>query len=230
MRPARALPYVLHAHGAVDAGDGAFRIDFGNTGDATAVFHVRSGNGDEAPRSYTVEPRKQLADVWTVTSSGAASDYDLSVYGPNGFLRAFKGGISGARARLDVRARYDETGHGIVLEIANQAHHTAKVHVLDHYTGRRIEAELKPGARFSKHWSLKRVFGWYDLVVTVEGDAGFEYQFAGHVETGKGSISDPAMGGLALDDLPGAEARDVDPVHTEREGTDPAMEHSNRDR
>ena len=230
VRPARALPYVLHAHGAVDAGDGAFRIDFGNTGDATAVFHVRSGNGDEAPRSYTVEPRKQLADVWTVTSSGAASDYDLSVYGPNGFLRAFKGGISGARARLDVRARYDETGHGIVLEIANQAHHTAKVHVLDHYTGRRIEAELKPGARFSKHWSLKRVFGWYDLVVTVEGDAGFEYQFAGHVETGKGSISDPAMGGLALDDLPGAEARDVDPVHTEREGTDPAMEHSNRDR
>ncbi|HEY9145949.1 MAG TPA: phospholipase domain-containing protein, partial [Thiobacillus sp.] len=180
-------------------------------------------------RSYTVEPRKQLTDVWTVTSSGAASDYDLSVYGPNGFLRAFKGGISGARrARLDARARYDESGHGIVLEITNKAMHTAKVHVLDQYTGRHVEAELKPGANFSKHWSLKRVFGWYDLLVTVEGDAGFECHFAGHVETGKGSISDPAMGGLVPDELPGLVDRDVDAAHPEREGAD--MEHSNRSR
>ena len=29
VRPARALPYVLHAHGTVDADDGSFRIDFG---------------------------------------------------------------------------------------------------------------------------------------------------------------------------------------------------------
>ncbi len=38
--------------------------------------------------------------------------------------------------------------------------------------------------------------GWYDLVVKVSGDASFRYQLAGHVETGKESISDPALGGL----------------------------------
>ena len=35
-----------------------------------------------------------------------------------------------------------------------------------------------------------------DLTITVEGDAGFEYRLAGHVETGKDSVSDPAMGWL----------------------------------
>jgi phospholipase C len=41
-----------------------------------------------------------------------------------------------------------------------------------------------------------RTSGWYDLAVTVDGDAQFECRFAGHLETGEDSISDPAMGGL----------------------------------
>jgi phospholipase C len=229
VRPARALPYELHAHGAVKASDGSFQIDFANTGDATAVFHVRSGKGDAAPRCYTVEPGKQLADAWDVAAAGL-SDYDLSVYGPNGFLRAFKGGIAGTdRARLDVRARYAEDGHGLVLAMANRAARAAKVHVLDQYTGRRLDLELKPGASASKHWSLNRAFGWYDLVVTVDGDAGFRYQLAGHVESGKVSISDPAMGGLSLADLAGIDERDGD-VNAGQEGAEAAMGHTRQDR
>jgi hypothetical protein len=37
---------------------------------------------------------------------------------------------------------------------------------------------------------------WYDLAVTVEEDAQFRYHFAGHLENGEDSISDPIMGGL----------------------------------
>jgi phospholipase C len=44
--------------------------------------------------------------------------------------------------------------------------------------------------------SLADLHGWYDVVVTVAEDAGFEYRFAGHIETGRDSMSDPAMGGL----------------------------------
>jgi hypothetical protein len=43
---------------------------------------------------------------------------------------------------------------------------------------------------------LARMFGCYDLVITVEQDLGFEYQLAGHLETGQDSVSDPAMGAL----------------------------------
>jgi hypothetical protein len=32
--------------------------------------------------------------------------------------------------------------------------------------------------------------------VTVEHDPGFQYVFAGHLETGDDSVSDPLMGGL----------------------------------
>src|SRR5262249_15061153 len=90
VRPARALPYTLDAQGRVIASNGSFRIDFTNAGEATAVFQVRSGNSADIPRTYTVEPSKHLSDVWNVMSIGAA-EYALSVYGPNGFLRAFKG-------------------------------------------------------------------------------------------------------------------------------------------
>ena len=35
---------------------------------------------------------------------------------------------------------------------------------------------------------------WYDFSVFVEGNTVFEKRFTGHIETGKESMSDPAMG------------------------------------
>jgi len=49
---------------------------------------------------------------------------------------------------------------------------------------------------------LQEFQGWYDLVITVEQDPTFEYRFAGHIETGRESISDPAMGGLVTLKVP----------------------------
>ena len=44
------------------------------------------------------------------------------------------------------------------------------------------------------HWSTDDSHGWYDLTLEVEGDATFGQQLAGHVETGKDSMSDPLIG------------------------------------
>jgi len=41
---------------------------------------------------------------------------------------------------------------------------------------------------------LHKTFGWYDFTVTVESDASFRRQLAGHVEAGKDSMTDPAIG------------------------------------
>src|SRR5262249_442316 len=78
VRPARALPYALHAHG-MQPGDGTFRIDFRNVGGAAAVFQVRSAGAAEGPRTYTVEPHKRLSDVWSATALDG-SRYDVAVY------------------------------------------------------------------------------------------------------------------------------------------------------
>jgi len=41
---------------------------------------------------------------------------------------------------------------------------------------------------------LHKSFGWYDFTVQVGSDASFERQLAGHVETGRDSMTDPAIG------------------------------------
>jgi phospholipase C len=198
VRLARALPYALHAHASINTGRGSLGIELRNIGKAAAVFQVRAGNSEDAPRTYTVGAGKQLADAWDV-SAGGATDYDLSVYGPNGFLRAFKGSTADTgRASLDVQVAYDERCNGITLTISNLATQYAKVRVLDKYTSKQTEAELIHRGAYSNYWSLAPSFGWYDLVVTVESDPGFEYRFAGHLETGMDSISDPAMGGSLI--------------------------------
>src|SRR5262245_45453568 len=97
LRHARALPYELDAEGTADVAHGAFRIDFANTGHAGACFQVLSGNSADLPRTYTVEAGKSLFDSW----AAVLGKYDLSVFGPNGFLRTFRGSVSSAsRTRL----------------------------------------------------------------------------------------------------------------------------------
>jgi len=68
--------------------------------------------------------------------------------------------------------------------------------VYDRYRSKTTTLVVEPGESESKQWSLERTGGWYDLTVTVDGNARFSTRLAGHVETGEDSISDPLMGGL----------------------------------
>jgi phospholipase C len=186
VRPARALPYTLHADGRLAGG--AFRIDLRNAGRAAAVLQVRSA-GDALPRSYTVEPGRQLSDSWDLQPG-----YDLAVHGPNGFYRGFTAGS--AATDLGIAASYDEQRNKITLTIANRGPQPAVVTVRDGYTSRRTTLSLRPGQSGTRRWTLSPARGWYDLLVTVQGDPQFRYRYAGHLENGRDSISDPAMGGL----------------------------------
>lgn len=136
VRPARAIPYTMHAHGAVQDVDGSVPLDFHNTGGATVVFHVRSANQTDQPRSYTVGPHSTLSDTWAVTALGL-SRYDLAVYGPNGFFRAFRGGVSrNGSANVSVQARNDHANNRIALAIMNGGVSPVAVSALDKYTAR----------------------------------------------------------------------------------------------
>jgi len=133
IRPARALPYELDVHASVDTSNSVVELKFFNTGDATVVFQVRSGNTADPVRFYTVEPGKTLTGTWNVASS-----YQLSVYGPNGFVRYFKGSIGSGAAVLDVRSSYgsEEDSGSIEWKITNVAASDAEVSVLDAYSGK----------------------------------------------------------------------------------------------
>ncbi len=193
IRPARALPYEMNVTASVDTSNSAVTLNFFNTGRKTVVFHVRSSNAADKVRYYTVEPAKSLSGTWT-----GGSSYGLSVYGPNGFVRYFNGSIGSSAAVLDVRSSYGKDGDfgSFKWNIRNIAASQAHVSVLNAYSGELISQLLQPKESFTDTSSLHKYYGWYDLIVTVDGDSTFKYRLAGHVETGKESFSDPAMGGL----------------------------------
>jgi phospholipase C len=193
VRPARALPYELHTHGRVDASSKTFGLEFVNTGKAGAAFEVRSGNTADNVRMYTVESGKRLSGTWNIVGS----NYDLSVYGPNGFARYFKGTIGSGAASLDVHSIYGRDDEGsIALTVTNTGTGRATVVLLNAYTGEQHMRALRPGETFLDRSRLDRFHGWYDLIVRVIEDPTFESRLAGHVETGRDSFSDPALGGL----------------------------------
>ena len=195
VRPARAVPYVLHVEGTVNEADGSLRLDFSNVGEATAVFQVRSGNPAHAPRVYTVEAGKYVSGTWSIRAIGA-DDYDLMVYGPNGFFRAFKGGLSSASARLDVQAAYDRNDSHVILTIVNRGVGRQAFSIMDRYTGKTTTDVVGAHDAVTRKWPVARFSGWHDFIVSAEHDAGFQREVAGHLESGRDSISDPLMGGL----------------------------------
>jgi phospholipase C len=193
LRHARALPYELQAIGTADIPNGAFRIYFANTGKAGACFQVRSGNTLAGPWTYTVEAGKSLSDSWNVAQDQGR--YDLSVYGPNGFLRTFRGTVSrNTKANLDIDASYDIDDYELALLITNRASVPCQVIITNGYDRDSVTRGLRPGESFYKRWALKASFGWYDLAVKVDTDKNFLRRLAGHVENGQESASDPAFG------------------------------------
>jgi len=194
-RPARALPYELHVEGAVNAAQEAVEITFRNAGKAGAAFQVRFGDGVTAPRTYTVAAGDETADSFGAV---AATSYDLSVYGPNGFLRTFAGGLAPGSANLRVSAGYDKHSGGVVLAIRNDGSGAVKVSIFDAYTDKTQTREVHPHSTATFVDTLHKSFGWYDLTVSVDSDPSFRRQLAGHVETGTPGVTDPAIGAAAL--------------------------------
>jgi phospholipase C len=193
LRRARALPYEFRVDGNANVGSNSFRIDFKNTGKAGACFQVRSGNASEGPWTYTVEADKSLSNAWALAAS--QGKYDLSVFGPNGFLRQFRGVVArNAAADLDVDVSWDCDYYVIVLKITNQSHAPARVKIESVYDNKTIVDTLPRGRALEKRWPLKSSFGWYDLTVTTDADASFLRRIAGHLENDRDSVSDPAFG------------------------------------
>ena len=179
VRPARALPYRLHAD--LVQGHGATTLALRNTGEAAAVFHVRIGGGD--PKTYTVEAGKSIDEQWPQGS-------DLAVHGPNGFYRSFRG-----NGKVAMAVEYDERGGLLALTLRNTGSKPLRLNLLDGYTKRTTSQTVAGRASMRSSFSLRNTGGWYDVRVTLQGVPGFEIQYAGHVENGAASISDPLLSG-----------------------------------
>jgi phospholipase C len=154
---------------------------------------VRSGNIAARPWTYTVQPQAEIVDSWKFASRGAVA-YDLSVYGPNGFFRAYKG--SKTSANLQSVIVYDIARGGITMQAQNLGPEPSELRIQNLYDNEIVTRVVEQGKVFERFWSLEKLSGWYNLVLSVESDPTFQQQFAGHLETGQPSRTDPQIGAV----------------------------------
>jgi len=195
IRYSRALPYILHSSAKVLASENKVKLLFSNTGQQAAVFHVYNKLDLNAiPRRYMVEAGKQLDDDWALIDGA----YDLWVLGPNGFHRAFVGDLKQPAQKNslpEIRICVEECDPKIYLKVRHDGQQAVDLLVkanayLDGQTWKipttATENELI--------LDMSAVYGWYDFSVSIVGDEQFQRRFAGRLEIGKDSYSDPFMG------------------------------------
>ena len=188
VRRSRALPYGFDV--SASAAGGSVRLTLRNTGSTGAVLDIYDRlRLAEAPRRYTLEYGKSLEDEWP------AGAYDLFVLGPNGFHRRFAGADGETIAASTVTV-----GRKIQLRLKNTGKACTFSVVANAYTGKLKPWTSKVAANGSSNhlWDLSGTSGWYDLTVSSKELPGWSQRFAGRLENGQPSMSDPAMGGPAL--------------------------------
>ncbi|MGY8527444.1 phosphocholine-specific phospholipase C [Paracidovorax citrulli] len=197
-RPSRALPYELHTSARCNA-NGQVELLFANTGTHAAVFHVYDCHQlDRIPRRYMVEAGKRLSDVWNAGHDNFGR-YDLWVLGPNGYHRHFRGDTGRLGATLaapEIRVCYDIANGDVYAELLNPGAAACRftIEPVAYRNDGPWQVDVAPNSTVSQHWALRDSGQWYDFAVTCSSDPSFYRRFAGRVETGQHTVSDPAMG------------------------------------
>jgi len=161
------------------------------------VFHVYDRlHLDTIPRRYTVEAGQSLSDNAWNTLLMDNGKYHLWVYGPNGFVRTFKGQVSqiDRHAAPTIQFAYDIRRASIGLSFSNKGDEAFEVTVTDNSYGSREPGTiyLPVGLSVELLLPVGQNGNWYDF--TVAWGEVFGRRFAGRMETGQPSISDPKMG------------------------------------
>ena len=118
--------------------------------------------------------------------------YDLTVVGPNRFLRRFTGDVAASGASARVEAAYDEPGRDgrptLALRLFNGSEQTVTFTVTsDHYLRDRPRTyRVRPGGlAVHRVDPLARSGGWYDLSVALDAEPAWSRRYVGHLEDGR---------------------------------------------
>ncbi len=141
-----------------------------------------------------LEADKTLSDAWDVVADNGK--YDLWVLGPNGFVRHFTGTVAASGAQPECQVCYDPKNGQLYLHMRNTGNAACTVTVKSnaYRNDGPWTLTVPPGGEVvEERWSLERSARWYDFSVVRADDASYLRRFAGRLETGKDSVSDPAM-------------------------------------
>jgi len=206
IRKACALNYELYVEGMVKNQQFELRFKAGNT-----VFGKKS-NGSPfmvytskpyqntwgESRNYAVKAGDTLVDTWEINDFEDKT-YHLEAYGPNGFYRAFQGSLQAPQVEtsLSYESKNGKLTGNVLVELKNNSGQNVQCVVQDlSYKTPSKTLTLAKNSVQKLRLDLQKSHCWYDFVVKIVGNGDFERRYAGHVETGRESFTDPAMGGV----------------------------------
>ncbi|RYY62004.1 MAG: phospholipase C, phosphocholine-specific [Chitinophagaceae bacterium] len=206
-RPSNALPYEPFADLVADPGKQTIGVQLRSgydtasaslAGSAFTIYTMGNYFGaPHKPRNYLLAPGSSLTDEWK-PEGFENGIYHLRIYGPNGFYREFKGKVQEPPVSVTTSTELPGLRSSIAFRFVNQGTIPRNVKLIDNSYGRPpLEVPATPGRECGLGVSLIKSGGWYDYSIVVEGDDLFHARYAGRVETGDHSITDPLMGGVA---------------------------------
>lgn len=190
-RFSRALPYRLNVQLRKFTNENKVQLKFENKGTSGVVYHVYDlRHLDRIPRRYTVEEGKWLLDDWYTGADNG--QYDLEVYGPNGYFQKFAGTVFDLEAP-EITIGFDHQKGIVSVSIHNNGSSVIQPVIQSNAYdyGGPWPLKIAAGKVYQKSWALENSGNWYDFSVKMSNH--FLHRFAGRVETGKPGISDPAM-------------------------------------
>ena len=217
IRNSCALPYQIDADGKLSDDKKIFEIIFsaGNelfgTQSAGSPFNVyapgkyasnyESGQKlyeDVKAWSYAVQAGDKIKAQWPLENF--ENDlYHLRVYGPNGFFREFNGDKNNPDIDIQFECENNAskkfTGN-IFVSFINHSDRDETI-IIEDMAYKNAPLTISLGSNQNQHSkiiNLKNSFNWYDISVKIKGYGSFGKRYAGRVETGNHSKSDPFMG------------------------------------
>jgi len=207
IRSANALPYELYVNGAAQADK--FKISFTAAnkrfgkkaaGSPFTVYAMNPYQGEVLRVwDYTVAAGDTLEDEWTIADF-ADGMYHLRVYGPNGFFREFIGDKQHPQMELSCSYEQDpnkpmKLSGNLIITATNHGNKSQQLLISDvSYKSQPKTLKVPANGKASTLVKLEKSFNWYDLNVQATEHNSFQERFAGRVETGAATKTDPLMG------------------------------------
>lgn len=147
--------------------------------------------------AFAVKAGSKLSYQWPVARFENRR-YHLQVYGPNGFFRELKGADVGPAVSMQclyARKKGTKALTGNIDLQLTASGGDIEVELKDwSYGNEVIREKIKNNEMTIVTLNTSKSYGWYDFSLFIQGQPAFERRYAGRVETGADSKSDPFMG------------------------------------
>lgn len=213
IRKSCVLPYQLAAEGMLSADKKSFQIKMAAqnqlfnkqaVGSPFTVYAPTSFKTDKEPAqvcrnwSFAAKAGDELQYAWPLNAFEDGK-YHLRLNGPNGFFREFAGTANDPL--LTIAAEHElnrltkaPTGN-LKLTLKNTGANAINIRLNDlGYQTNSQQKTIQPKGETVLVLNLQKSYGWYDFEVKTPASSQYLQRFAGRLETGKESFTDPVMG------------------------------------